>query len=131
MIREMWNDWVDMWRDGCVGKLVSVVIAASGAIVAWLCFFCVAGLWNWWWARSLKEGVIVSKAHTDAMWMPVTTMVPAGKTSIPVTTLTYIPESWSVTFEGDDPAGAHKRRTIDVSRERWEALREGQSIRVQ
>lgn len=96
--------------------------------------FTAAGLWiaaltwQWWGALSLKEGIVVSKEHTEA---GVHTLYTDSGGGVIIPMLTPYPESWSVTIEGDDYKGKHKKRTVEVSYDLYKSLREGVKWRVE
>lgn len=117
----------DMWLDGWEGKIMVGIFAALAALILWM---GVLG-WQWFDALALKQGVIVGKGHSDA-WVQVTFItISDGQTTTMIPQTIYWPESWSVTIEGDDYKGVHKKRTVSVSREAHDKLELGTTWRVQ
>lgn len=77
-------------------------------------------------SQSLTEGIIIEKIYSEAY--ETTIYIQSGAVEVPVTT--RYPETYSITIEGNDPKGVHKKRNLSLSPEQWKKIKEGQYFKV-
>lgn len=94
----------------CV-MLVVVVVAFIG-----YAFTCEVISWR------LHEGEIVDKSY-HPQWTQIS-VIHSSKSTIIVPI--HHPEHWTITIEGDDQYGKHRRRSISVSHSSYDALKVGE-----
>jgi len=114
--KEMLGTLKDIWDDHWSTKLIMSLIAA-------ILVFAGYDLYCQYDALSLKTGTVISKNHSDAR--DDLTVIYIDNT--PYQQWTHWPESWSVTIEGRDPNGVHKKRTVSVGRDQWDQISEGET----
>lgn len=118
IIADAWAFFADMWSEW-EGKAL-IIFLLSVALILGAMLYLEVDSWH------LHEGKITAKRHRP-MWVE-TQCIPSGKSIIchPV----YHPESWNVTIEGIDDRQRKATRTVSVSREQYDALREGEHFTV-
>ncbi len=87
--------------------------------------------YNYFHTLKLKEGVVISKDHSDEFYQTTIMTMSDGKTTTMYPVTTYYPESWSVTIEGDAPDGEHLTRNISVNQSQWNGIQMRQKLNVE
>jgi hypothetical protein len=91
----------DMFSTGWIGVTLGCIIVLLLALligfILWGTFIAVD---SWFLPRQQMRGVITGKRHSPSSFMPITTTVSNGSGGFnTITTMTYIPESWSVSVK--------------------------------
>ena len=53
----------------------------------------------------IDRGTVTGKSHDEALWIPVTSCVPSGKSTVCTTSMQYTPPSWKLYLRNEDKTG--------------------------